>query len=38
MMDGYFPTASWLIFWDRDLGETAGSEPLSQFYESGDGR
>ena len=38
MMDGFFPTASWLIFWDRDLGEIAGCEPLSRFYKSGGGR
>lgn len=38
MMDGHFPMASWLIFWDRELGEIAGCELLSQLDGDGGGR
>lgn len=31
MMDGLFPIASWLIFWDREVGETADYKLLSPF-------
>lgn len=30
-MDGLFPVASWLIFWDTELGEIADYKLLSPF-------
>lgn len=38
MMDGLFPMAPWLIFWDREVEEIADSELLSQFDGKGDDR
>lgn len=38
MMDGLFPMAPCLIFWDREVGEIADSELLSQFDGKGDDR
>lgn len=37
-MDGLFPMAPWLIFWDREVEDIADSELLSQFDGKGDDR